>query len=121
MAGSFWDAIKNIFQKEESPEVTKLRTAAEQGDANAQNELGLCYEYGRGIGKNSYKAAEWYRKSAEQGFACAQCNLGLCYEFARGVEKNNAKAVEWYRKSADGGFVRAYHRLGLLLCGGDWR
>ncbi|MCD8237521.1 MAG: sel1 repeat family protein, partial [Prevotellaceae bacterium] len=46
--------------------------AAEQGNAKAQNALGVCYEKGQGVVQDFIKAAEWYAKAAEQGDADAQ-------------------------------------------------
>ena len=40
--------------------------SAEQGNAGAQNNLGLCYDNGEGVAKDLKKAVEWYTKSAEQ-------------------------------------------------------
>ena len=51
------------------------RKAAEQGLVNAQYQLGWCYEYGRGVRKNSKVAIKWYRKAAEQGDTWAQDSL----------------------------------------------
>lgn len=50
--------------------------AAEQGNANAQDALGSCYEYGQGVEKNEEKAVEWYQKAAEQVNAGMQQLLG---------------------------------------------
>ena len=41
--------------------------AAEQGDADAQNGLGVLYKKGRGVKRDYAKALEWYRKSVLQG------------------------------------------------------
>ena len=49
--------------------------AAEQGNANAQYNLGVMYAEGRGVPKNEQVAAAWYRKAAEQGHASAQQKL----------------------------------------------
>ena len=51
------------------------RKAAEQGNAWAQNRLGLMYEKGRGVGKDYREAVGWYRKAAEQGHERAKKNL----------------------------------------------
>ena len=53
------------------------RKAAEQGYAEAQNNLGLLYAGGRGVAKDEAKAVEWYRKAAKQGHEAAQYNLSL--------------------------------------------
>ena len=49
---------------------------AEQGDANAQYNLGNMYIYGNGVPENDTEAVKWYRLAAEQGQANAQYNLG---------------------------------------------
>ncbi len=55
------------------------KIVAETGDAFAQCELGICYDFGRGVVKDETEAARWYRKAAEQGYASAQRNLGISY------------------------------------------
>ncbi len=42
-------------------------TAAENGSATAQNNLGLMYEDGRGTAQDFYKAKTLYRKAAKNG------------------------------------------------------
>ena len=91
-----------------------LRTAAEQGYAPAQTELGLCYENGKGVEQDEAQAVRWYRKAAQQGYPWAQCNLGLCYEYGRGVEQDTTMAVQWYRKAAEQGNKNA--QLALADC-----
>ncbi len=44
----------------------RYRKAAEQGDANAQFNLGVCYNQGQGVDKDPKAAVAWYRKAAEQ-------------------------------------------------------
>ncbi|MEL7310302.1 MAG: caspase family protein [Pseudomonadota bacterium] len=74
-------------------------TAAESGDANAQNTVGEIFEQGLG-GEPNYEAAViWYRKAAEQGNARAQLNLGTLYESGKGVEKDRLRALNLYRQS----------------------
>ena len=43
-----------------------------QGDTNAQFNLGVMYEDGRGVTQDYQEAVKWYRKAAEQGDAEAQ-------------------------------------------------
>src|ERR1017187_280746 len=64
------------------------RPLAEQGDARAQNNLGLMYVYGQGVPKDDGLAVEWYWLAAEQGNAAAQNNLGVMYADGRGVPKD---------------------------------
>jgi len=95
------------------------KKAAKQGNAEAQNCLGVCYEDGNGVTKDLSEAAKWYRKAADQGNAAAQCNLGLCYDKGEGVTKNLAEAVKWYRKAAEQGEARAQCNLALCYDKGE--
>jgi TPR repeat protein/actin-like ATPase involved in cell morphogenesis len=96
-----------------------FRKAAEQGDAVAQNGLGVCYHTGSaGVPRNGLAAAEWYRKAAEQGHAKAQYNLGLCYRDGFGVAKDGVEEVRWLWKAAEQGDAPAQSRLGTCYLGG---
>ena len=75
--------------------ISELKNKAEQGNAEAQYSLGVCYRCGDGVEKNLEEAIKWYRKAAEQGYAKAQYNLAVCYYNADGVIQNNVKALAW--------------------------
>ena len=81
---------------------TQLKLA-EQGDAKAQFNVGVCYDTGNGVAKNDKKAYQWYLKSAEQRYADAQCLIGICYVVGIGVDTNLDTAYEWFEKSAEQG------------------
>ena len=91
------------MEEDKGQAVKWYRQAAEQGDSEAQFNLGLCYENGEGVPKDLAEAVKWYRKAAEQNDADAQFNLGACYANGEGVSKNMAEAVKWYRKAAEQG------------------
>src|SRR3970282_1780431 len=44
----------------------QTRQAAEQGNADAQLEMGILYEFGYNMPKNNVTALAWYLRSAEQ-------------------------------------------------------
>ena len=48
-------------------EPEKWLTAAQQGDAKAQYELGVCYDFGNGVLKDPTMAKEWIKKASENG------------------------------------------------------
>jgi hypothetical protein len=77
--------------------------AAEQGDADAQLNLGVCYYNGKGVAVNNVEAVKWFRKAAKQGEASAQYNLAVCYANGTGVERNKVEAVKWFRKAGKQG------------------
>jgi len=74
-------------------------TAAEAGDADAQNNVGEIYERGLGGTPNFEAAVIWYQKAADQGYARALFNLGTLYEQGEGVPKDRLKALNLYRKA----------------------
>jgi TPR repeat protein len=84
----------------------------------AQDNLGLCFEFGRGVGADDTEAAKWFRKSAEQGYPNAQNNLGGFYERGRSVPHDDAEAAKWYQKAAEQGYAPAQNNLGLLYMSG---
>ena len=96
-----------------STPLAETRKKAEAGDAQAQLELGVAHDSGRGVPKDSAEAVKWYRKAAEQGYAKAQNNLGVAYSFGDGVPISHAEAVNWFRKAAEQGDPRSQYLLGL--------
>ncbi len=91
------------------------RKAAVQGNPEAQNNLGQCYEQGLGLRRDYQEAAFWFGKAAEQGHATAQFNLGVMYEFGRGLAQDFAQAAAWYEKSAEQGCAVAQYNLGGIF------
>jgi TPR repeat protein len=49
---------------------------ARRGDPIAQYNLACCYQYGKEIEQDYFKAFEWYYKSANNGHAKSQHILG---------------------------------------------
>ena len=99
---------------QESEEVALLRATAEQGDAEAQFNLGLKYDRGEGIAQDYAEAARWYRMAAEQGDVDAQFNLGLMYFDGQGVAQDLAEAYAWIGTAAalgQGGTVEVLQTL----------
>jgi TPR repeat protein len=90
----------------------EYKAKAEEGDAEAQFNLGYCYDDGRGAEKDYAEAVKWYRKAAAQNFAPAQFNLGYCYANGQGVRKDKVEAVKWYRKAAEQNYTPALSNLG---------
>lgn len=94
-------------------------TAAKDGHADSQFNVGLMYEQGIGVGKDEKEAVVWYGKSATQGNAAAQFNLGVLYENGRGTAIDYAKANELYRKASVQGDPLAIGNLGMLYVRGQ--
>jgi len=88
------------FEKDEKEAVKLYQMAAAQGLSDAQNNLALCLQSGRGIAKDTVEAVRFYKLSAAQGAASAEYNLGLCYEEGIGVNQDLVEAEKWFRAAA---------------------
>jgi len=98
----------------QSTDVKKLEQQANQGDVEAQFNLGLTYYNGEGVPQDYAQAMKWYRLAADQGVAEAQYNLGLMYYNGRGVPQDDAQAMKWYRLAAEQGDAEAEYNLKRL-------
>ena len=105
-AGDYLTALKN------------WQPLAEQGNAYAQNFLGVMYDTGRGVLEDYAEAVRWYRLAGEQGDANGQSNLGFMYSTGQGVLQDYAEAVRWYRLAAEQGDANAQRNLGLMYVNG---
>ncbi|MBP99209.1 MAG: hypothetical protein CL477_00835, partial [Acidobacteria bacterium] len=110
--------VLGVLAHAQTREIDALRAGAEQGDADAQNELGSRYYAGRGVSQDDTEAARWIRLAAEQGHAPAQYNLGLLYFRSRGVLGDDAEAATWYQRAAEQGYAPAQGGLGYMLAYG---
>ena len=108
----FEDGVQAYLAQDYGAALAAWRPLAEEGNAEAQFGIGLCYENGRGVERNLTQAAVWYRKAAEQGLDEAQFNLGNLYLNAAGVPKDLVEAVRWYRRAAEQGMPYAQVNLG---------
>ncbi|MBR0315581.1 MAG: SEL1-like repeat protein [Synergistaceae bacterium] len=92
--------------------------AAEQGWADAQNQLASMYYYGLGVNKDYKKAFEFYMKAAEQNNSAGMYNIATMYLHGQGVEQNYKKAIEWYVKATEIGNQGAINNLGTMYLNG---
>lgn len=96
-----------------------MKPLAEKGDAKAQHNLGVMYDYGRGFPQDYSRALKWYRRAADQGIPDAQHNLGLMYYYGQGVPQNFIEAARWYRRAADQGMPDSQVNLGIMYYNGQ--
>ena len=103
--------ILAAFQPEpaEAQDIESLRTAAEQGDANAQFTVGHKYDAGDSVPENDREAVRWYQMAAEQGHAAAQFALGAMYAKGEGVAKDYVNAYVWVNLAVAQGHSGTYY------------
>lgn len=108
------------FYHPANPDAAKrLTLLANQGDAEAQNRLGIMYANGQNVKRDSAQAVAWFRKSAAQGNANGQYDLGVMYQTGQGVARDNSQAVSWIRKAAAQRHALALNNLGWLYAHGQ--
>jgi len=113
-----------------APDFEATLKAAEQGDVEAQGQLGALYS----DDKDEDKAAYWWYRAGEQGDRLsqlflgsmatrgnimAQLYLGFMYANGLGVPQNDRKAFEWFQKAAEQGDADAQARLGGMYYKGQ--
>jgi TPR repeat protein len=95
-------------------------SAFEQKRARDNYNLGVAYENGQGVPKDTTQAVSWFRKAADQGNADAQERLGLMYVYgADGLAKDDAQAVTWFRRAARQENAEAQAFLGFMYVRGQ--
>ena len=68
---------------------------AEQGSRDAQYNVGLAYEEGKGVPQNYAEAAKWIERAANQGQVEAQHDIGAMYGIGKGVKRDYVRAYKW--------------------------
>ena len=97
-------SFSQMAQADNVPHFQETLKAAEQGDTEAQFNLGVMYAKGIGVPQDYAQAVQWYRKAAEQGEIEAQFALGVMYEKGIGVPQNMAIAKKWFSRACNSGF-----------------
>ena len=77
-----------------------VSSSGEQGDADAQFDLGMAYAFGQGVTQDDSEAAKWLRLAAEQGVPDAQADVGMGFAFGLGVPQDLSEAVKWLSLAA---------------------
>lgn len=97
----------------------ELVRLAEEGNPEAQTNLGGCYYAGEGVKQSYANAVTWFKKAAEQGNATGMYCLGCCYMKGIGLPQDVNKGVSWIEKSANLEFPEAEGALGTIYFNGQ--
>ena len=110
------DAVR---RKDFAGALLEFRPLAEQGDADAQVNLGNLFMRGWGVGQDYAAAFDWYQKAADQNHPIAQSKLGMLHYYGLGTFKDSEAAAKWFRRAADQGVSAAQAVLGTLYAQGE--
>jgi TPR repeat protein len=92
-----------------------FRSCAEEGNINAQVNLGVLLREGQGTTKDEAAAIEWFRKAAVRGNAKAQSLLGHTLGIESADPARKVEALTWVMLAADQGEITAVKSLEELL------
>ncbi|MBF0422103.1 MAG: sel1 repeat family protein [Magnetococcales bacterium] len=86
---------------------------AQEGNSDAQLQLGLAYRAGRyGLKQDDKAALHWLERSAEE-LSYAAVLVGDYYAQGQGSEPNPSLARFWWHKAAMAGDAKGWERLGM--------
>jgi enhanced entry protein EnhC len=89
---------------------TNYSLASKAGDSVGKYDLGIMYEYGKGMPVDLKRAKSLFTDAADHGFTSAMTKLGALY-----LHEDPKQAIVWYQKAADLGDGAASYQLGLFF------
>lgn len=117
-----FDRDGSIKEVNEPQEIIDLKRRANLGDAVAQNDLGMCYKYGKGVHKDINKAIYYYEQAIENGCNVAAHNLACVYDKVTTEYPNEyEKAFKYYKLAEETGYSNGvlFNNLGRLYADGE--
>lgn len=98
-----------------------------EGNLQAQSNLGMLYNLGRGVAQDREKAYWWFSEAAERGSISAINNLAVMYYQGQYVKKDEKQAIKLFETTAKADNVDAmmmlaevYHRQGNDTKSFEW-
>jgi TPR repeat protein len=99
-------------------EATRLfESAAEVGNPEAEEKLGLLYLNGIGVERDVLQARHLFEKASEAGYTKAFRRIGETYEYAIPPDYNQAR--KWYEKGVASRDASSSRDIGLLYSSGE--
>jgi len=97
-----------------------MRPLADDGDADAQYNIGWMYLNGYGLRVNDSLALDWWEKASAQGHTDANFSIGMLYSLGEGeVPKDSSKAIDYYLLAAKQGQEDAITILQSMMMRND--
>lgn len=95
-----------------------FRKAADQGDPEAQNEIGYLYLWGIGVPRDEAESFRWFARATGGGSQPAKLNLAVAYMKGVGTPRDLPLALELMNQLAAKGNARAQGYLGIAYLAG---
>ena len=95
-------------------DLATLKAKAEEGDIEAQYEMGWRHAIGMDVELDDEIAVEWLQTAAAAGHSLAQNNLGARFYSGDGVGRDIKQAYRWFFKAASQGDRKASKNLDAI-------
>jgi TPR repeat protein len=118
LAGPLEEGVAAYKDGDFSQAISLWRQASEQGNLVARFNLGMAYELGWGVDRDSTEAVRWYLSAAHAGDVLSMAKLGNVFSEGTLVARDYDAAAKWYTMAADRNHVRAHYNLGTLYANG---
>lgn len=99
--------------------VKYITASAEQGNVDAQYNIGCLLRDGIGCQQNYAQALYWFQKAVQQGNDEAYYNLAVMHLEGKGAQRNPTYAAQIFEELAAKGLVEAQYNLGVLYLDGN--
>src|SRR5258706_5963971 len=93
VAGPWEDGMAAYNRGDYVPAVRLFRPLAEQGNAKAQNVLGVMYRRGQRVARNSVRGFVWFSRAAARGDTIAKAELHDVSQTMTGEELAQARKM----------------------------
>jgi len=93
--------------------VQPVEARAQEGDPEAQLQMGQLYHAGKEVARDMAVATEWYERAAENGSAEAAVKLGLIFKAGKSRPQDLRRAKELFELAAARGSISALNQLGV--------
>jgi tetratricopeptide (TPR) repeat protein len=100
--------------KNDPAAVLQYTRAASHGYAEAQSNLGMMFESGRGVPRDFNQALLWLNQAHRNGSFVAAYNLGGMFIKGEGVRQDYEQAATLIKEAADRGLPQAQNTLGEI-------
>jgi len=91
-----------------------LLRAAEAGNAEAMNILGVLFVVGSRVPRDYSTALYWFQKAIDAGSSTAMNNVATMYLFGLGVPRDSANAFRWLERAAARGDVHSMYSVAVM-------
>jgi hypothetical protein len=92
----------------------RLGDAAESGDVEAMNLLGVLYVTNAQVPSDYSMALYWLQRAVDGGCVDAMHNMAAMYLRGLGVARDYANAFRWFQRAAEGGNAFAMHSVAAM-------